>query len=77
MSTLNEFLIHHMTTTLSLTAHIAPTAPPLGFSDGPIAVTAAVPDLVVAVGEVSYHSTILLKTEYALHHELCRCSGVI
>ncbi|KAJ6125743.1 hypothetical protein N7523_003363 [Penicillium sp. IBT 18751x] len=42
----------------------APTAPPMGFSDGRIGPLAAVPDFVVPVGEVPYNSTISLKTEY-------------
>ncbi|CAG8283967.1 unnamed protein product [Penicillium olsonii] len=42
----------------------APTAPPMGFSDGRIAVLAGVPDLVVPVGEIPYNSTVSLKTEY-------------
>lgn len=47
-------------------AHIysAPSAPPMGFSDGRIAVLAGTPDLVVPVGEVPYYSTISLKTEF-------------
>ncbi|KAJ5342597.1 hypothetical protein N7541_011721 [Penicillium brevicompactum] len=42
----------------------APSAPPMGFSDGRIAVLAGAPDLVVPVGEIPYNSTISLKTEY-------------
>ncbi|KAJ5175598.1 uncharacterized protein N7482_001475 [Penicillium canariense] len=42
----------------------APTAPPLGFSNGRIAVLAGTPDMIVPVGEVAYNSTISLKTEY-------------
>ncbi|KAJ5319791.1 hypothetical protein N7508_000074 [Penicillium antarcticum] len=42
----------------------APTAPPLGFSNGRIAVLAGTPDMVVPVGEVAYNSTISLKEEY-------------
>jgi Asp-tRNA(Asn)/Glu-tRNA(Gln) amidotransferase A subunit family amidase len=47
-------------------AHIysAPTTPPLGFSDGRIAVLAGAPDLVVPVGEIPYNSTISLKNEF-------------
>lgn len=44
--------------------HSAPTAPPLGFSNGRIAVLAGTPDMIVPVGEVAYNSTISLKTEY-------------
>ncbi|CAI7654638.1 unnamed protein product [Penicillium glandicola] len=42
----------------------APTAPPMGFSDGRMAVLAGTPDLIVPVGEVPYYSTISLQTEY-------------
>ncbi|KAJ5598801.1 hypothetical protein N7537_008885, partial [Penicillium hordei] len=42
----------------------APSAPPMGFSDGRIAVLAGTPDLVVPIGEVPYYSTISLKTEF-------------
>lgn len=47
-----------------LTVVSAPSAPPMGFSDGRIAVLAGAPDLVVPVGEIPYNSTISLKTEY-------------
>ena len=42
----------------------APTEPPMGFKDGRIATMAGVPDVVVPVGEVSYASTVSLRTEY-------------
>ncbi|KAH1299272.1 hypothetical protein KXX13_003424 [Aspergillus fumigatus] len=42
----------------------APTKPPMGFKDGRIATMAGVPDVVVPVGEVSYASTVSLRTEY-------------
>lgn len=42
----------------------APTKPPMGFKDSRIATMAGAPDLVVPVGEVSYNSTVSLKTEY-------------
>ncbi|CAI7673659.1 unnamed protein product [Penicillium viridicatum] len=42
----------------------APSAPPMGFSDGRIAILAGTPDLVVPIGEVPYYSTISLKTEF-------------
>ncbi|OQD75416.1 hypothetical protein PENDEC_c007G03836 [Penicillium decumbens] len=42
----------------------APTAPPIGFSDGRIGVMAGAPDFVVPVGEIPYNSTVSLKTEY-------------
>ncbi|KAJ5243430.1 uncharacterized protein N7469_001757 [Penicillium citrinum] len=42
----------------------SPTAPPMGFKDGRISNMADVPDFVVPVGEVSYNSTVSLKTEY-------------
>ncbi|PKX90528.1 glutamyl-tRNA(Gln) amidotransferase, subunit A [Aspergillus novofumigatus IBT 16806] len=42
----------------------APTEPPIGFKDGRIATMAGVPDVVVPVGEVSYASTVSLRTEY-------------
>ncbi|KAJ5666474.1 uncharacterized protein N7477_008922, partial [Penicillium maclennaniae] len=42
----------------------APTASPMGFSDGRIGPLAGVPDFVVPVKEVPYNSTISLKTEY-------------
>ncbi|OQE34681.1 hypothetical protein PENCOP_c016G07770 [Penicillium coprophilum] len=42
----------------------APSGPPMGFSDGRMAVLAGTPDLVVPVGEVPYYSTISLQTEF-------------
>lgn len=36
----------------------------MGFKDGRISNMADVPDFVVPVGEVSYNSTVSLKTEY-------------
>ncbi|KAJ5933252.1 hypothetical protein N7516_007741 [Penicillium verrucosum] len=42
----------------------APSAPPMGFSDGRISILAGTPDLVVPIGEVPYYSTISLKTEF-------------
>ncbi|KAB8070965.1 amidase signature domain-containing protein, partial [Aspergillus leporis] len=42
----------------------APTAPPLGFSIGRIAVFGGSPEVVVPVGESPYNSTISLQTEY-------------
>ncbi|KAJ6150601.1 hypothetical protein N7471_001800 [Penicillium samsonianum] len=42
----------------------APSAPPMGFTDGRVAILAGTPDLVVPVGEVPYYSTISLKTEF-------------
>ncbi|KAE8166944.1 amidase signature domain-containing protein [Aspergillus tamarii] len=42
----------------------APTAPPLGFSIGRIAVFGGAPEVVVPVGESPYNSTISLQTEY-------------
>ncbi|KAJ5123845.1 Amidase [Penicillium bovifimosum] len=42
----------------------APSGPPMGFSDGRIAVLSGTPDLVVPVGEIPYYSTISLQTEY-------------
>ncbi|KAJ5973101.1 uncharacterized protein N7479_003019 [Penicillium vulpinum] len=42
----------------------APSGPPMGFSDGRMAVLTGTPDLVVPVGEVPYYSTISLKTEF-------------
>ncbi|KAJ5375815.1 Amidase [Penicillium concentricum] len=42
----------------------APSGPPMGFSDGRMAVLAGTPDLVVPVGEIPYYSTISLQTEY-------------
>lgn len=36
----------------------------MGFKNGRISNMADVPDLVVPIGEVPYHSTVSLKTEY-------------
>ncbi|KAE8395063.1 hypothetical protein ETB97_003175 [Aspergillus alliaceus] len=41
-----------------------PTAPPMGFSVGRIAVFGGAPEVVVPVGESPYNSTISLQTEY-------------
>ncbi|KAF7594734.1 hypothetical protein BBP40_008441 [Aspergillus hancockii] len=52
------------TTEYRNTYYEAPTAPPLGFSIGRIAVLGGSPEVVVPVGESPYNSTISLQTEY-------------
>lgn len=41
-----------------------PTTPPLGFGDSSVSIMAGVPEVVVPIGEVTYNSTVSLRTEY-------------
>ena len=44
--------------------YFLPSGPPTGFSNGRISVLTEIPDIVVPIGQVPYHSTITGRTEY-------------